>query len=107
MRTFHASGGTTTVGAFLVPFALFKAACNLLVGGLADRHGRKPIALFGSVVGLVPPVMVLAASGALARHGSTADPTSRVVDRAWLRKTKGAVGAGHSKGSGGERHLQQ
>ena len=50
--------------AFLVPFALFKAACNLLVGGLADRHGRKPIALFGSVVGLVPPVMVLAASGA-------------------------------------------
>ena len=49
--------------AFLVPFALFKAACNLLVGGLADRHGRKPIALFGSVVGLVPPVMVLA-SGA-------------------------------------------
>ena len=32
--------------AFLVPFALFKAACNLLVGGLADRHGRKPIALF-------------------------------------------------------------
>ena len=50
--------------AFLVPFALFKAACNLLVGGLADRHGRKPVALFGSVVGLVPPVMVLAASGA-------------------------------------------
>ena len=50
--------------AFLVPYALFKAACNLLVGGLADRHGRKSIALAGSLVGLVPPVMVLAASGA-------------------------------------------
>ena len=49
--------------AFLVPYALFKAACNLLVGGLADRHGRKSIALAGSLVGLVPPVMVLAASG--------------------------------------------
>ena len=51
--------------AFLVPYALFKAACNLLVGGLADRHGRKSIALAGSLVGLVPPVMVLAASGVL------------------------------------------
>ena len=49
--------------AFLVPYALLKAACNLLVGGLADRHGRKSIALAGSLVGLVPPVMVLAASG--------------------------------------------
>ena len=55
--------------AFLVPYALLKAACNLLVGGLADRHGRKSIALAGSVLGLVPPVLVLAASGA--RDGSS------------------------------------
>ena len=54
--------------AFLVPFALFKAVCNLVVGGLADHHGRKFIALAGSAVGLVPPVLVLAASGA--RDGS-------------------------------------
>ena len=44
---------------FLVPYALFKAACNLGVGGLADTHGRKPIALTGSVVGLLGPLMVL------------------------------------------------
>jgi len=52
--------------AFLVPYSLLKAACNLLVGGLADRHGRKSIALAGSLVGLIPPVLVLAASGAAA-----------------------------------------
>ena len=47
--------------AFLVPFAVLKAICNLVVGGLADRYGRKRIAVAGWAVGLLAPLVVLAA----------------------------------------------
>jgi len=56
---------------FLVPYALCKAVCNLLVGGLADTHGRKPIALFGSLVGLVGPAVVLLFCGVAFPHDQT------------------------------------
>ena len=47
--------------AFLVPFALSKAVCNLLVGGLADRFGRKRVAVAGFGVGILAPIIVLGA----------------------------------------------
>ena len=47
--------------AFLVPFALAKAVCNLLVGGLADRFGRKRVAIAGWSVGILAPITVLGA----------------------------------------------
>lgn len=43
---------------FLVPFAVFKALCNLVVGALADKYGRKRIAILGWGVGLIAPTMV-------------------------------------------------
>lgn len=46
---------------FLVPFAICKALCNLVVGALADRYGRKRIAILGWGVGLIAPTLVLSA----------------------------------------------
>ena len=59
-RQFSQSSYGSKTG-FLVPFAVFKAICNLIVGSLADRHGRKRIAVLGWIVGLVAPLMVLSA----------------------------------------------
>ena len=59
-RQFSQSSYGSKTG-FLVPFAVFKAICSLIVGSLADRHGRKRIAVLGWIVGLVAPLMVLSA----------------------------------------------
>ena len=46
---------------FLVPFAICKATSNLVVGGIADRFGRRRVALVGWSLGLIAPLMILSA----------------------------------------------
>ena len=56
--------GLTTASAaltFLVAFGLAKAFANLAAGGLADRHGRKPVLVAGWLVGLPVPLLIIAA----------------------------------------------
>ena len=58
--------------AFLVTFGASKACTNLGVGAAADRFGRYRVAGFGWLVGLVLPVLLLAAP-------STATPWATLV----------------------------
>lgn len=46
---------------FLVAFGLAKAFANLAAGGLADRHGRKPVLVAGWIVALPVPLLIIAA----------------------------------------------
>lgn len=47
--------------AFIASFGATKAVTNLVAGRLADRRGRKPMLLAGWAVGLLVPIVVIAA----------------------------------------------
>jgi MFS family permease len=56
--------GLTAVTAaltFIVAFGLTKAITNFLAGGLSDRFGRKPVLLGGWLIGLLVPILLIAA----------------------------------------------
>ena len=46
---------------FLVAFGVAKAATNLVAGVLADRYGRKPVLVFGWLVGVPVPILLILA----------------------------------------------
>ncbi len=52
---------TTVTLAFLVSFGFVKAGTNFLAGHLAGRYGRKPLLVAGWLVGLLVPVLIIAA----------------------------------------------
>jgi MFS family permease len=49
---------TTLVVSFIVSFGVVKAFSNLISGHLADLYGRKPLLVFGWLVGLPVPFMI-------------------------------------------------
>ncbi|HEV8670861.1 MAG TPA: MFS transporter [Candidatus Limnocylindria bacterium] len=54
-------GSRTAILAFVASFGATKALANLAAGALADRAGRRPVLLWGWLIGLLVPVIVIAA----------------------------------------------
>jgi MFS family permease len=52
-------GSTTLVVSFIVSFGVVKACANLVSGQLADAWGRKRVLIFGWLVGLPVPFMII------------------------------------------------
>ena len=60
INVFHEVKATTRLS-FVATFGLSKALANALVGPMADRWGRKPTLIVGSLVGLtVMPYVIVA-----------------------------------------------
>lgn len=51
----------TVILSFIISFGIVKALSNLFAGRLSDRLGRKPILIFGWLVGLPVPFLIIAA----------------------------------------------
>jgi MFS family permease len=51
----------TAITSFIVSFGVTKAVLNLVAGRLSDRVGRKPILVFGWVLALPVPFLIIAA----------------------------------------------
>jgi MFS family permease len=45
--------------AFIVSFGFVKAALNLVAGRLADQFGRKPLLVFGWIIALPVPFLII------------------------------------------------
>jgi len=54
-------GSRTAILAFVASFGAAKALANLAAGALADRAGRRPVLLWGWLIGLLVPIIVIAA----------------------------------------------
>lgn len=54
-------GSRTAILAFVASFGATKALANLAAGALADRVGRRPVLLWGWLIGLFVPIIVIAA----------------------------------------------
>ena len=54
-------GSRTAILAFVASFGATKALSNLAAGALADRAGRRPVLLWGWLIGLLVPIVVIAA----------------------------------------------
>ena len=54
-------GSRTAILAFVASFGATKALANLAAGALADRAGRRPVLLWGWLVGLLVPIIVILA----------------------------------------------
>jgi MFS family permease len=52
---------TTLITSFIVSFGVVKAVANLISGQLADNWGRKHVLVFGWLIGLPVPFMIIAA----------------------------------------------
>jgi MFS family permease len=51
----------TAIVSFIVAFGVTKAACNLLAGRISETWGRKRVLVFGWIVGLPVPIMIILA----------------------------------------------
>jgi len=59
-ETFHLAS-TTAILSFIATFGLVKALANLFAGPLAERFGRRRILIFGWILGLPVPFLIIAA----------------------------------------------
>jgi MFS family permease len=57
-QTFGLRAFTTTL-TFILAFGAVKAATNYVAGTLADRYGRKPVLVWGWVIGLPVPLLLI------------------------------------------------
>ena len=51
----------TAIVSFIVAFGVTKAACNLLAGRISETWGRKQVLIFGWLIGLPVPIMIILA----------------------------------------------
>jgi MFS family permease len=53
----------TAIVSFIVAFGVTKAACNLLAGRISETWGRKRVLVFGWLMGLPVPIMIILGVG--------------------------------------------
>jgi MFS family permease len=53
----------TAILSFIISFGVVKALANLFAGRFSDRVGRKPILIFGWLMGLPVPFLIIFAPG--------------------------------------------
>jgi len=61
VKDFHLTS-TSVILSFIIVFGLFKAVTNYFTGALANRFGRKNLLVFGWLIGLPVPLLLMYAN---------------------------------------------